>query len=239
MNSIEEKIALLTVRIQDLASQQNVFKAKLLELVQELDLLKAQAAHEGSTASQLAETASVKTATTATCYHSGRPSSPLPKPPVQTVSPNTSIETVQTGTRAAPIAGASAAATAKPVINAGTTKNNNLEEFLGKNLASKVGILVTVIGIFIGAKYAIQHDLISEQVRIMLGYLSGLVLAGLGLRLRKKYPAYSAVLLGGGLCVCYFITYIAFTYYHLFPRMVAFGYHGSGHGHYRIWITVI
>src|SRR5688572_28299289 len=32
--------------------------------------------------------------------------------------------------------------------------NAGFEEFVGKNLASKVGILVTIIGIFIGAKYA-------------------------------------------------------------------------------------
>jgi uncharacterized membrane protein len=209
MNSIEEKIALLTIRIQDLASQQNVFKAKLLELVQELDLLKAQAAREGATASQVAE-AAVKTAITQPVITAADLLPPLPS-----IDSPTSIEPAK------PVQPAATTATAKPV--AGATKNNNLEEFLGKNLASKVGILVTVIGIFIGAKYAIQHDLISEQVRIMLGYLSGLVLAGLGFRLRKKYPAYSAVLLGGGLCVCYFITYIAFTHYHLFPRMVAFG----------------
>lgn len=221
MNSIEEKIALLTVRIQDLASQQNVFKAKLLELVQELELLKAQAAKEGSTA----EAASIITTTPQPVITAADLLPPLPTPPAQKISPNTSFETEKPAQKATPIAGVSPAATnaAKPATNAGKTKSNNLEEFLGKNLASKVGILVTVIGIFIGAKYAIQHDLISEQVRIMLGYLSGLVLVALGLRLRKKYPAYSAVLLGGGLCVCYFITYIAFTYYHLFPRMVAFG----------------
>lgn len=200
MNSIEEKIALLTVRIQDLALQQNVFKAKLVELMQELDLLKAQAAKENPTSRQPSQAATIKIET--------------PEPVVNKVElPPVSIPPQQQ----------EMADTKKAFANPVKVKNSNLEEFLGKNLASKVGILVTVIGIFIGAKYAIEHDLISQQVRIILGYLSGLVLVGLGFKLRKKYPAYSAVLLGGGLCVCYFITYIAFTYFQMFPRMVAFG----------------
>ncbi|WP_127126475.1 DUF2339 domain-containing protein [Pseudoflavitalea rhizosphaerae] len=201
MNSIEEKIALLTVRIQDLALQQNVFKAKLVELMQELDLLKAQAEKEKLSTGQVPRAATIKTET--------------PEPVVNKAElPPVSMPAQQQQEMADP-----GITLANPVKE----KSSNLEEFLGKNLASKVGILVTVIGIFIGAKYAIEHDLISQQVRIILGYLSGLVLVGLGFKLRKKYPAYSAVLLGGGLCVCYFITYIAFTYYQMFPRMVAFG----------------
>ncbi|QEC40337.1 DUF2339 domain-containing protein [Pseudobacter ginsenosidimutans] len=215
MNSIEEKIALLTVRIQDLASQQNVFKAKLLELMQELDLLKALAAKEKLITGQAPEASSIKTEIPEPVVNKVE-LPPVSTPPVKPVSPFIPVQPEK------PAQQKEMTDTGKP-LTAAKDESSNLEEFLGKNLASKVGILVTVIGIFIGAKYAIEHDLISRQVRIMLGYLSGLVLVGLGLRLKKKYPAYSAVLLGGGLCVCYFITYIAFTYYQMFPRMVAFG----------------
>lgn len=208
MNSIQEQIALLTVRIHELAAQQDVFKAKLMELNRELDLLKAKAAAEQV---KPVQENSMK---------------PLAEEK-QTVVPQAAITEVQSPEMpviTAPQAGEKRISVPpkraeKPVRE----KSGGLEEFLGKNLASKVGILVTVIGIFIGAKYAIEHDLISEQVRIMLGYLCGAVLVGLAYKLRTKYAGYSAVLMGGGLCVLYFITYIAWSYYHLFPRMVAFG----------------
>lgn len=96
---------------------------------------------------------------------------------------------------------------------------DSLETFVGQNLASKLGILVTLIGIFIGSRYAIEHDLISPLFRIILGYLAGLILTGLALLLRKKYPAYSAVLIGGGLSVIYFITYVARGYYGLLGNL--------------------
>ncbi|MBO9634693.1 MAG: DUF2339 domain-containing protein [Chitinophagaceae bacterium] len=209
MNSIEEKIALLTVRIQDLASQQNVFKAKLLELMRELELLKAQAAKEGLPATQ-----EVTTPQSGTEQPISTAADLLPPKPVVTATPVETEKPVEQATFTAP---------PKPVRDPEAGSSGNIEEFLGKNLASKVGILVTVIGIFIGAKYAIEHNLISETVRIIFGYLAGAVLIGLGFRFRNKYPAYSAVLMGGGLCVAYFITYIAFTYYQMFPRMMAFG----------------
>jgi uncharacterized membrane protein len=97
-----------------------------------------------------------------------------------------------------------------------------VEEFIGGNLASKVGILITLIGIFIGAKYAIEHNLVSPVIRITSGYVSGLVLIGIAWRLKKRYEQYSAVLMGGGLSVMYFITYTAYSFYGLIPQMPAF-----------------
>jgi len=106
---------------------------------------------------------------------------------------------------------------------AGNNKSRSFEEFIGKNLASKVGILVTIVGIFIGARYAIEHNLVSPIVRIVNGYVSGLALIAVALKLKKKYETYSSVLMGGGLCVLYFITYIAWSFYGMLPQMAAFG----------------
>ena len=102
-------------------------------------------------------------------------------------------------------------------------QRSTLEEFIGGNLASKVGILITIIGIFIGAKYAIEHNLVKPSVRVIAGYVSGIVLIGIALRLRKKYEQYSSVLMGGGLAVLYFITYIAYSFYGMLPQLAAFG----------------
>lgn len=101
-------------------------------------------------------------------------------------------------------------------------KSSSFEEIIGKNIASKVGILVTIVGIFIGARYAIEHNLVSPAVRIVSGYFWGAVLVGLAVYFKKKYEAYSAVLMGGGLAVLYFITYTAYGYYQLMPQVLAF-----------------
>ena len=45
----------------------------------------------------------------------------------------------------------------------------NLEKFIGENLINKIGIAITVIGVAIGAKYSIEHELISPLTRIILG----------------------------------------------------------------------
>ena len=100
---------------------------------------------------------------------------------------------------------------------------DNLEKFIGENLISKIGIIIIVLGAGIGVKYAIDHDLISPLIRIVLGYALGGVLLGIALRLKKRYSNFSAVLLSGAMAIFYFITYAAFSYYALIPQGVAFG----------------
>ena len=99
---------------------------------------------------------------------------------------------------------------------------SNLEKFIGENLINKIGIAITVIGVGIGVKYAIDHELISPWTRIILGYLFGLVLFGLAFRLKKEYANFSAVLLSGSMAIMYFITFAAFDFYSLIPAMLTF-----------------
>ena len=99
---------------------------------------------------------------------------------------------------------------------------SDLEKFIGENLINKIGIAVTVIGVAIGAKYSIDHDLISPLARIVLGYLIGLALMGVGFRLKKNYQNYSAVLVSGAIAILYFITFFAYSLYALMPQYVAF-----------------
>lgn len=99
---------------------------------------------------------------------------------------------------------------------------SDFEKFVGENLINKIGIVITVIGVGIGAKYAIDHDLISPLTRIMLGYLVGLVLLGFALRLKKQYLNFSAVLLSGSMAIIYFLTYAAFAFYELIPLWLTF-----------------
>ena len=100
---------------------------------------------------------------------------------------------------------------------------SNIEKFIGENLINKIGILITVIGVAIGAKYSIEHELISPVTRIILGYLVGLVLLFLGMKLKEKYENFSAVLVSGAMAIMYFITYSAYDFYNLIPQLPAFG----------------
>lgn len=96
------------------------------------------------------------------------------------------------------------------------------EKFIGENLINKIGIAITVVGVAIGAKYSIEHDLISPLTRIILGYLTGIGLLAIGIKLKKKYENYSAVLVSGAIAIMYFITYAAYSFYGLFPQLFAF-----------------
>jgi uncharacterized membrane protein len=98
----------------------------------------------------------------------------------------------------------------------------DLERFIGENLINKIGIAVTVIGVAIGTKYAIDHNLISPVTRIILGYLAGAVLLIFAVRLKEKYEKFSAVLLSGSMAIMYFITYAAFSFFSLFPQLLTF-----------------
>ncbi|MCM4170915.1 DUF2339 domain-containing protein [Arenibacter sp. TNZ] len=99
---------------------------------------------------------------------------------------------------------------------------SDIEKFIGENLINKIGIVITVIGVAIGAKYTIEHDLISPLTRIILGYLAGAGLLGFGIKLKVKYENYSAVLVSGAMAILYFITFAAYSFYALFPQLLAF-----------------
>lgn len=104
-------------------------------------------------------------------------------------------------------------------IKVQSTQKFSFENFIGLRLINFVGIIVLVIGLSIGVKYAIDRNLISEVMRITLAYFAGIILYVLSLRLRKKYTLFSALLLSGGMASLYFTTYAANVYY----NMLSFG----------------
>ena len=99
---------------------------------------------------------------------------------------------------------------------------SDFEKFIGENLISKIGILILIIGVAIGAKYAIDHDMISPLTRIILGYAVGAGLMAFAIKLKEKYENFSAVLVSGAIAIMYFITYAAYDFYALIPRVLAF-----------------
>lgn len=98
----------------------------------------------------------------------------------------------------------------------------SLENFIGLKIIHFIGIIVLVIGLSIGVKYAIDRELISEGMRIILAYAAGLVLYFLSVRLKSKYIVFSAILLSGAMASLYFTTYSAHVYYQMFSFSLAF-----------------
>jgi uncharacterized membrane protein len=98
----------------------------------------------------------------------------------------------------------------------------DMERFIGENLSNKIGAFIVVLGVGIGIKYVIDNDLIGPTMRIALGYLTAVVMFVISQQLRGRYRDLSAVIMGASLCIAYFSTYAAYTYYQLMPQSVAF-----------------
>src|SRR5215831_5535816 len=101
-------------------------------------------------------------------------------------------------------------------------KDFRFENFIGFRVINLVGIVVLVIGVSIGVKYAIDRQLISEAARIILAYSMGTILYFLSWRLKKEYRVFSAILFSGAMASLYFTTYAAFVYYGFFSFGITF-----------------
>lgn len=112
---------------------------------------------------------------------------------------------------------------AAPPTSATTSLRPSLENLIGLRFIHLVGIVVLVIGLSLGVKYAIDKNLISEGLRIVLAYAAGAVLLLLSIRLKKLYAGFSAILFSGAMASLYFTTYGAFVYYNFLSFTVAFG----------------
>src|SRR5947207_557426 len=69
----------------------------------------------------------------------------------------------------------------------------SLENFIGLKLLHLTGIVVLVVGISIGVKYAVDKELISPVTRIILAYMAGVILYLLSVRLKRKFILFSAI----------------------------------------------
>lgn len=103
-------------------------------------------------------------------------------------------------------------------------KNNpiDLEKFIGENLANKIGIVVLVLGIALGTKYSIDHNLVTPSTRIVMGYVLSGILAFFGYRLFKNQKNFSAVLTSGAVASFYLVSYAAFSFFHFYSQTFAF-----------------
>jgi len=112
--------------------------------------------------------------------------------------------------------------TGSSVFSIPESVKSNLEDFIGTNLINKIGILILIIGISIGTKFAIDRDLISPMVRLILGYALGAGLLFFAYRLKKNYHNFSAVLCSGSMAILYFMTFAGTIYLEILGLNIAF-----------------
>lgn len=110
----------------------------------------------------------------------------------------------------------------EPVKQAVAKKKTDFEKFIGENLMNKIGILILVISVGLGIKYAIGKGWINPPARIALGLLTGFILISIAHKLRKNYTAFSSVLVGGGIAIFYASIAFGFQMYELFSQTSAF-----------------
>jgi uncharacterized membrane protein len=199
MNEDKDKIKDLLVRLENISEKQTLFQQEIDEIHEEIKQLRSNIA-----AKNYFEKAG-KLLTEPTKQIESTPSVDVVSEKESVVS-ETEKEVRSTEQKIKPPSGI----------------KSNLEEFIGGNLINKIGIIIIILGVGIGVKYAIDHDLISPLVRIILGYLVGFGLLGFAIRLRKKYDNFSAVLVSGSMAIFYFISYAFHAYYKLIPQWLAF-----------------
>ncbi len=110
----------------------------------------------------------------------------------------------------------------QPVRVVKTAQRGGLEKFIGENLIAVIAVVILLIGVVFGVKYSIDHNLISPLTRIMLSYLLGIGILGAGIRFRKKYELFSAILVSGSMAIMYVTTFVAYSLYGIIPQIGAF-----------------
>lgn len=203
-NASDQKISLLLNRLQELSRKQEEFSFEIQQLRKEIETLQ-----EEKKASEHPEQA--ESSPEESSYGQPVPQEDPLSPDATSLSPSENDSLVVTP------AVQSEKPTAKP-----SGKKNNLEKFIGENLISKVGIIITVIGVAIGITYTIEHDLLTPVARVAMGYVAGALLLSTGLWMKKKYENFSAVLLSGAMAIMYFSTWAAHSLYELIPLGLAF-----------------
>jgi Predicted membrane protein (DUF2339) len=91
----------------------------------------------------------------------------------------------------------------------------NWEQFMGAKLFAWIGGLALFLGVAFFVKYSFEHNLISPELRVAIGFVVGASLIIGGLLLRRKENAVTAqTLCATGILVLYAVTFACRAYYH-------------------------
>jgi len=96
------------------------------------------------------------------------------------------------------------------------------ELLFGGNTVVRVGILVLLVGVTLLLQWAVDHDYVPIELRMVLAALIGLALVVVGYRARLSRPGFAQTLQGGGIAVMYLVIFFSFRTYGLLPASLTF-----------------
>ncbi len=92
----------------------------------------------------------------------------------------------------------------------------------GGNTLARVGVIILFIGVAFLVRYVAEHTYLPIELRLSGVAAVGVVLLGLGWRLRAKRPAYALALQGGAIGILYLTVFAALRLFHVMPPGAAF-----------------
>lgn len=96
------------------------------------------------------------------------------------------------------------------------------EALIGGKLLNRIGAFALILGVGFFLKYAFDNDLISETMRVVIGFVAGVLLLLGGARFHQKNLAiFAQGLIGAGIAILYLAVYASFNFYHLVSQPVA------------------
>ena len=96
------------------------------------------------------------------------------------------------------------------------------EYFTGGNTLVRVGIVILFIGVAFLLRYVAEHTHVPIQLRLAGVAAAGVVLLGLGWRLRRKRPGYALALQGGAIGILYLTVFASLRLFSVMPPGPAF-----------------
>jgi uncharacterized membrane protein len=142
------------------------------------------------------------------------PTPPLPKPvaapkPVVPPQPPPIVAPL-------PVSAAPTPPRLTPAVPRPTSSAINWEQFMGVKLFAWIGGLAFFLGIAFAIKYSFDHNLISPELRMAFGFLTGvaLLIGGSWLHRRKQYTVGAQTLCATGVVILYAVTFACRSIYH-------------------------
>ncbi len=99
----------------------------------------------------------------------------------------------------------------------------NWEQFMGVKLFAWLGGLALFLGVGFFIKYSFDQGWISPEIRVAMGFVTGLALLAGGLRLpRPRYAVTAQTLCGAAILILYADIFASHRFYHFIPVAAAF-----------------
>jgi uncharacterized membrane protein len=130
----------------------------------------------------------------------------------------------QAGPDGAPAAQAQAAAPPRITLPPENVVFRAIREyFTGGNTLVRVGVIILFVGVAFLLKYVAEHTYVPIQLRLSGVAAAGVVLLGLGWRLRLRRPGYALTLQGGAIGILYLTVFASLRLFSVMPASAAFG----------------